>query len=288
MGLSWHQGPLAPDAAGRFLTTVPLPERMPFAEPLGRRMRVRFAGTWIADSEDVVLLHEPSRHPVAYFAVEDILEEVLVPARHTTHHQDWGKTTWYDVRTSSKSARHAAYRHTDLPDYADDLRGRVAFVGRAMESFFEEDDQILGPATDPYHRVDIRRADRHLTVAADGRIIADTKKPLVSYESNFAPRWFVPRTDIDLDALTLMECRTVSPYKGDCSYYAVLGRPAAAWSYERPPTEVQRLAGLVSFEPSSLEVRVDEVLLATEPEQPGQFEHVAAGPRGGRTPGGRA
>jgi uncharacterized protein (DUF427 family) len=34
-----------------------------FAEPLRRRMRVRFGGQWIADSQDVVLLHEPGRCP---------------------------------------------------------------------------------------------------------------------------------------------------------------------------------------------------------------------------------
>jgi uncharacterized protein (DUF427 family) len=35
-------------------------------------MRVRFGGTWIADSEDVILLHEPGRYPVAYFPHGDI------------------------------------------------------------------------------------------------------------------------------------------------------------------------------------------------------------------------
>ena len=65
MGLSWQQGPLSGASLGRFLTPGPLPERLLFAEPLRRRMRVRFAGEWIADSEDVVLLHEPGRYPVA-------------------------------------------------------------------------------------------------------------------------------------------------------------------------------------------------------------------------------
>jgi uncharacterized protein (DUF427 family) len=46
---------------GRFLVPDPLPERLLYAEPLRRRMRVRFGGTWIADSDDVVLLHEPVR-----------------------------------------------------------------------------------------------------------------------------------------------------------------------------------------------------------------------------------
>lgn len=44
MGLSWQQGPLASGAIGRFLVPEPLPARLPYAEPLRRRMRVRFGG----------------------------------------------------------------------------------------------------------------------------------------------------------------------------------------------------------------------------------------------------
>ena len=42
MGLAWQQGPLAPGAIGAFLTPEPLPERLLYAEPLRRRMRVMF------------------------------------------------------------------------------------------------------------------------------------------------------------------------------------------------------------------------------------------------------
>jgi hypothetical protein len=61
MGLAWQQGPLAPEAIGRFFLPDPLPERLLYAEPLRRRMRVRFGGVGITDSEDFVLPHEPGR-----------------------------------------------------------------------------------------------------------------------------------------------------------------------------------------------------------------------------------
>ena len=79
MGLAWQQGPLAPGAIGRFLVPDPLPGRLLYAEPLRRRMRVRFGGAWIADSDDVVLLHEPGRYPVAYFPLSAVTEGVLQP-----------------------------------------------------------------------------------------------------------------------------------------------------------------------------------------------------------------
>ena len=98
MGLSWQQGPLAPGAVGRFLVPGPLPDRMLFAEPLRRRMRVRFGGAWIADSEDVMLLHEPGRYPVAYFPLAAVADGVLEPAGHITRHADLGPTAWYTAQ----------------------------------------------------------------------------------------------------------------------------------------------------------------------------------------------
>ncbi len=92
MGLAWQQGPLSTRAAGHFLTAQPLPERVLFAEPLRRRMRVRFDGAWVADSEDVVLLHEPNHYPVAFFPIADVRDGLLVPEDKATNHRELGRT----------------------------------------------------------------------------------------------------------------------------------------------------------------------------------------------------
>src|SRR5215468_9188643 len=174
MGLSWQQGPLAPGTIGRFLVPDPLPERMLYAEPLRRRMRVRLGGSWIADSEDVVLLHEPGRYPVAYFPIGDIATGVLEFSEHTTRHRDLGSTSWYTVRAGEHSKERAAWQHSELPAYANDLKGRVAFAWRAMDAFYEEDERIVGHAADSYHRIDIRQTSRHIVVRHHNRTIADT------------------------------------------------------------------------------------------------------------------
>ena len=134
MGLSWQQGPLAPGASGRFLVPDPLPDRVLYAEPLRRRMRVRFGGTWIADSEDIVLLHEPGRYPVAYFPLGDVSLGVLQPSEHTTLHRDLGATSWYAVRVGGHSKQRAAWQHMELPAYASELKERAAFAWRAMDA----------------------------------------------------------------------------------------------------------------------------------------------------------
>jgi uncharacterized protein (DUF427 family) len=213
MGLSWQQGPLSPGAIGRFLLPEPLPKKLLYAEPLRRRMRVRFGETWIADSENVLLLFESGRYPIAYFPETDVSPGTLQRTEYTTH-PDLGPTCWYGVRAGERSAPRGAWQHIELPAYASVLHARVAFVWPAMDAFYEEDERILGHAADSYHRIDIRQCSRNLVVRHYDRIIADTKRPIVLYESGFAPRWYVTRADVDEAALRLVEQRrTFCPYK---------------------------------------------------------------------------
>jgi uncharacterized protein (DUF427 family) len=267
MGLSWQQGPLGSGSLGQILTAEPLPQRLLFAEPLRRRMRVQFAGEWIADSEHVILLHEPGRYPVAYFPLADVRPGLLVDAHRTTQHRELGDTTWYTVTVDDRTAARAAWQHTDPPGHADMLRDRVAFAWRAMDGFYEEDERIVGHAADPYHRIDIRQSSRHLVVRDGDRVVADTNRPLALYESGFAPRWYVPREDIDQTALAVTDEQTFCPYKGLASYYDIGDRTGAAWSYPQAWPEVVRVSDFVSFEPDKIDVYLDDVKLALEPGQ---------------------
>jgi uncharacterized protein (DUF427 family) len=267
MGLSWQQGPLSPGAVGRFLLPDPLPKRLLYAEPLRRRMRVRFGRRWIADSEHVLVLFEPGRYPVAYFPQTDVSPESLQRTEHTTRHHELGLTIWYTVRAGEQTVARGAWQHVELPTYAGELQGRVAFAWPSMDAFYEEDERILGHAADSYHRIDIRQTSRSLVVRHRDRTVADTKRPLALYESGFAPRWYVPRADVDESALTPVEFQTFCPYKGLCSYYDIGDAHRGAWSYREAYREVSRVSDLVSFEPEILSVHLDGTQLRLEPGQ---------------------
>ncbi|MEU2165766.1 DUF427 domain-containing protein [Streptomyces sp. NPDC019208] len=273
MGLSWQQGPLSSTALGRFLTPEPLPDRLLFAERLRRRMKVKYSGEWIADSEDVVLLYEPGRYPVAYFPLSSVRPDVLEASARTTQHRELGETSWFTVDAAGHRTERAAWQLTGLPPYASELEGRVAFAWRAMDAFYEEDDRILGHASDPYHRIDIRDTSRTLEVRSGDTVIARTTRPVVLYESGFAPRWYVPREDIQRKELTSVESQTFCPYKGLASYYDIGESKKAAWSYREAYTEVGRIDDLVSFEPDKVEVYLDGERLHLEPGQHAAVPH---------------
>jgi uncharacterized protein (DUF427 family) len=267
MGLSWQQGPLAPGSIGTFLVLEPLPARLLYAEPLRRRMRVKFGGTCIAQSDDVVLLHEPGRYPVAYFPKADIARDVLTPTGRSSTHPDLGATTWHAVRAGQREAARGAWEHTALPGHAAVLADRVAFAWHAMDGFYEEDERILGHAADAYHRIDIRTTSRELVVRSGDTVVAETDRPLVLYESGFAPRWYVPHEDVNPELLQPSTRETFCPYKGICTYYDIADANQAAWSYREPYREVDRIGELISFEPDKVTVTLDGEELRLEPGQ---------------------
>jgi len=275
MGLSWQQGPLGRNPNGAFVTATAMPERVLYLEPLRRRMSVELGGSIVARSDDVVLLFEPARYPVAYFPVSDVAEGAPRAIDRRTMHPDLGDTRWFDVVCDDRRrAPRAAWQHVDPPPQADALRETVAFAWRAMDAFYEQEDRILGHAADPYHRIDIRRSSRHLVVRDGDQVVADTHAPFVLYESGFAPRWYVPRADMVDDALHPVEGQTFCPYKGLASYYDIGEARSAAWSYRAPFEEVARIADLVSFYPEKVTVTIDGVKLEPVPGQ----DVVAHGP----------
>src|SRR5262249_54152995 len=155
-----------------------------------------------------------------------------------TQHRDLGDTAWFTVTSGDRSAARSAWQHTALPGHASEFDGRVALAWRAMDAFYEEDERIVGHAADLYHRNDIRQTSRHLVVKDGTKVVAETDQPVVLYESGFAPRWYVPREDVDESALTSVDGNTFCPYKGLADYYDIGDRKRAAWSYPQAWPEV--------------------------------------------------
>jgi uncharacterized protein (DUF427 family) len=81
-------------------------------------LRVPFAGEWIADSEDVHLLHEPGHYPVAFLPLADVRPDVLVSENRTTQHSELGDTDWFTVTVTvgDRRAVRSAWQYTGLPD----------------------------------------------------------------------------------------------------------------------------------------------------------------------------
>src|SRR5699024_10971102 len=129
------------------------------------------------------------------------------------------------------------------------LAGYAAIYWSAMDSWWDEDEQVHGHLRDPYHRVDARRSSRHVQVRLGDRTVAESERPLLVCETGLANRFYLPRIDVRTDLLRASETRTICPYKGTASYVGAEATTDVAWAYEDPLPDASPIAGHLCFDP---------------------------------------
>src|SRR5215213_7816560 len=100
----------------------------------------------------------------------------------------------------------------------------------------------------PLHRVETRLSSQLVRVEHDGVLLAESRRPLLLFETAHPTRYYLPREDVRLDALEPSETVTHCPYKGDAEHFA-RGGVDVAWSYPQPIADVPEIAGLIAFYP---------------------------------------
>ncbi len=221
MSLTTGKGPLSGKPAGRF--TKPMPADVTYIEPFRRRVRGVAGDRTVVDSERVLLVHRQSRPPAYAFPAEDV-----TGAEATVEHE--------------------------IPGY-------VAVDWDDVDTWYEEDEEMVGHPRNPYHRVDCLRSRRRLRVEAAGTVLVDTDDTLAVYETALDPRLYVDRRHVRMDLLESSSTQTYCPYKGTCSYWtARIGEEVlsdVAWSYDDPLPESTPLARFLSFDASRVSLHED-------------------------------
>lgn len=236
----------------------------PSVEPTARWVRVRVGDQIVADSRRALLYRQYGPQPMLptyYVPVSDVVE-----GRLTDPCMRADGSVMYAVEAGGKRVEGAAWTyHSPTGDFAA-LEDMVTFTwGDDEVTWMEEDEELFAHARDPHKRVDVVGSTRHVQVRVDGELLADSRRPLVLFETHLPTRYYLPADDVRMDRLEESEKRTPCPYKGWARYWSVRGTDAyqdIAWSYPTPVPENPRLAGLVCFYNERVEVVVDE-----EPEE---------------------
>jgi uncharacterized protein (DUF427 family) len=218
VSLTSGTGPLSHRRAGRF--TQPVPDGVAYVEPFRRRVRGVRDGQTIVDTEHALLVHRPGNPPVWAFPDGQVAGVAAEPVPEAT--------------------------------------GHVEVPWTAVDAWYQEDEQVLLHAPNPYHRVEYVRSSRRLRVAVAGTVLVDTTDTLAVFETALEPRLYVSRSAVRTDLLVPSVTGTHCPYKGDASYWsALVGEVEAldvAWSYEHPRPEAAAIAGMLSFDEARAEV----------------------------------
>lgn len=239
--------------------------RMPNREaefvPTSKWVRVYFGDELIADSRRVKILRQIVRTPVYYFPESDVRMEFLEKSDHTKKSPLKGTAKYWHVRVGDRLAENAAWTYIEPSDRAPELEGYIAFEWEAMDAWFEEDEQVYTHARDPYHRIDVLNSSRHVKISLDGETLAETRSPVLLFETGLPVRYYIPKLDVRLKLLESSETHTECPYKGTASYYSVkVGdelKKDLVWYYPFPTPEMSKIQNMLAFFDERLDVYVD-------------------------------
>ena len=234
-----------------------------------KRVRVLLGGRVIADSRRVLLLRDGGRPPTYYFPDADLLRDALEPSREAHSCPRRGPIRYWHVRAGNALRENAAWSCPDLETEAHSLHGHVAFDWDAMDAWFEEDEEVYVHARDPFTRIDILPGSQHVLLQHEGLILAESRRPLLLFETGLPVRYYLPVTDARMDLLLPSNTRTRCPYKGEARYYTLRSGDALLqdlfWRYTPPTLEATRIAGLLSFyPPAPVEAFIDGVSLLSD------------------------
>jgi len=108
------------------------------------------------------------------------------------------------------------------------------------------------------HPITVSEAAVRVVVRHGGRVIADSRSALTVREADHPPVHYLPRADVDLSALAASDHTSYCPFKGEASYFSVVGAgdvgTNAVWSYEDPYDAVSEIKGYLAFYANRVEV----------------------------------
>jgi uncharacterized protein (DUF427 family) len=130
-----------------------------------------------------------------------------------------------------------------------------------MDAWYEEDEQVHVHARDPYHRVDVLDSDRHVRISLAGRLLAETKRPKVVFETGLPPRYYLPADDVHTELLEPSDAVTHSAYLGTARHWSARVAdgvvPNLMWSYLQPLHDGEPVRGMYCFYPERVDLEMD-------------------------------
>ena len=140
-------------------------------EPVPRRVRAMLGDTMVLDTTRALYVWEWPNYPQYYIPVADVDPAVLVDEQHPQKLQ-FGTARRHGLRLGEVSRPGAARFYAD--DALAGLAGTVRFVWDALDSWFEEDEEVFVHPRNPYTRVDALRSTRTVRVELDGVVLAES------------------------------------------------------------------------------------------------------------------
>lgn len=113
-----------------------------------RRVRALYENHVIADSADVITLHEEGLAPVQYFPREDVSMEYMAKTERRSNCPYKGDASYYSILMEGVFAENAVWSYEEPIHGMEALRGRVAFYTDKVEVYELADADRHSPPID--------------------------------------------------------------------------------------------------------------------------------------------
>jgi uncharacterized protein (DUF427 family) len=251
MSLTISTGPLAGRPPEHVNYEITSPAHKLLMQEFPRRVRAAFGGETVFDTTRAMLLHETGLLPQLYIPEADIRQDLLTPTEHHTFCPFKGTASYRSLQAGGSTAENAVWHYPEPNPESSWLLGYAGFYWGAMDEWYDEDERVEGHIRDPYHRVDVRRSSRHVTVRVGDQVIAETTRPLLLSETGLPNRFYFRAEDVKPGVLEATGTHTVCPYKGTASYWTIQadGKKLtdAVWSYPEAGGDSAPISGYLSF-----------------------------------------
>jgi uncharacterized protein (DUF427 family) len=232
-------------------------------EPVPRRIRAVLAGETVLDTTRALYVWEWPFYPQYYIPLADVRRDLLV-AEGQIRQSRRGTEDLHALKVGDAQRPHAARVLGESP--VEGLAGTVRFEWDALDAWYEEDERVLVHPRSPYVRVDALRSTRTVRIELDGTVLAESRSPVMLFETGLPTRYYLNPTEVDFTSLVPTGTVTACPYKGTTSgYWSVRAggtvHPDLAWSYDFPTRQLLPIAGLIAFYNEKVDTFVDGQLL---------------------------
>lgn len=229
-------------------------------EPAPRRVRGILNGRTVFDTTRAQYVWEWPYYPQYYIPLADVNEQFLVNEEGRPQKQSLGTAHRHGLRVGDVQ-RDAAARVYDS-DARRGVADTVRFEWAALDAWFEEDEEVFVHPRSPYVRVDAIRSHRHLRVESRGVVLADTRSPVLVFETGLPTRFYVDKTDVAFEHLIPSDTQTPCPYKGNTTgYWSVHVNGSVeedlAWAYDFPTRALAPITGMVAFYNEKVDIFLD-------------------------------
>ncbi|MGI8678968.1 MAG: DUF427 domain-containing protein [Jatrophihabitans sp.] len=232
-------------------------------EAVPRRIRATIDGTTVLDTVHALYVWEWPNYPQYYIPLEDVRPGVLVDEQYPDD-LGQGPARRHTLRVGSTARRGAA--HVYSVNAITGLSGSVRFEWDALDSWFEEEEEVFVHPRNPYTRIDALRSTRSVRIELDGVVLAESRASVMVFETGLPTRYYLDRAAVNFEHLVPTDTVSSCPYKGNTSSYWSVAVDASvhedlAWTYAFPTRQLLPIAGLIAFYNEKVDVIVDGELV---------------------------